>query len=69
LLTNSVCDCGAGGAAFPRTVNGSLPFCGYNGTACCNATGDAAVRREFAAMNISGTPCGDVVKSILCAVS
>ncbi|KAK3126619.1 hypothetical protein QOZ80_7AG0559420 [Eleusine coracana subsp. coracana] len=54
-------------SSFPRTVNGSLSFCGYNGTACCNATDDAAVRREFAAMNISGTPCGDVVKSILCA--
>ncbi|TVU41332.1 hypothetical protein EJB05_14838, partial [Eragrostis curvula] len=56
-------------SSFPRTVNGSLSFCGYNGTACCNATDDAAVRREFAAMNISGTPCGDMVKSILCAVA
>ncbi|XP_062189816.1 HIPL1 protein-like [Phragmites australis] len=54
-------------SSFPRTVNGSLSFCGYNGTACCNATDDAAVQKQFAAMNISGTPCGDLVKSILCA--
>ncbi|KAL5198311.1 hypothetical protein ABZP36_001823 [Zizania latifolia] len=54
-------------STFPRTVNGSLSFCGYNGTACCNSTDDAAVQRQFAAMNISGTPCGDLVKSILCA--
>ncbi|KAL6880712.1 hypothetical protein ACP4OV_012277 [Aristida adscensionis] len=54
-------------STFPRTVNGSLSFCGYNGTACCNATDDAAIQKQFAAMNISGTPCGDVVKSILCA--
>ncbi|VAI85015.1 unnamed protein product [Triticum turgidum subsp. durum] len=54
-------------STFPRAVNGSLSFCGYNGTACCNTTDDAAVRRQFAAMNISGTPCGDLVKSILCA--
>lgn len=49
-------------------MNGSLTFCGYNGTACCNSTDDAAVQRQFAAMNISGTPCGELVKSILCAV-
>lgn len=61
-------DHGGRGAAFPRTVNGSLTFCGYNGTACCNSTDDAAVQRQFAAMNISGTPCGELVKSILCAV-
>uniref|UniRef100_A0A0E0E8D1 Glucose/Sorbosone dehydrogenase domain-containing protein n=1 Tax=Oryza meridionalis TaxID=40149 RepID=A0A0E0E8D1_9ORYZ len=54
-------------STFPRTVNGSLPFCRYNGTACCNSTDDAAVERQFAAMNISGTPCGELVKSILCA--
>ncbi|KAM0895672.1 hypothetical protein ACQ4PT_023684 [Festuca glaucescens] len=48
-------------------VNGSLSFCGYNGTACCNATEDATVEKQFAAMNISGTPCGDLVKPILCA--
>ncbi|XP_044352757.1 HIPL1 protein [Triticum aestivum] len=54
-------------STFPRPVNGSLSFCGYNGTACCNATDDAAVRQRFAAMNISGTPCGHLVKSILCA--
>ncbi|CAL5076633.1 unnamed protein product [Urochloa decumbens] len=54
-------------STFPRTINGSLSFCGYNGTSCCNATDDAAVQKQFAAMNISGTPCGDVVKNILCA--
>ncbi|CAN6203305.1 unnamed protein product [Urochloa humidicola] len=54
-------------STFPRTINGSLPFCGYNGTSCCNATDDAAVQKQFAAMNISGTPCGDAVKNILCA--
>ncbi|KAK1682095.1 hypothetical protein QYE76_042943 [Lolium multiflorum] len=54
-------------STFPRAVNGSLSFCGYSGTACCNATDDAAVQKQFAAMNISGTPCGDLVKSILCA--
>ncbi|OEL23589.1 HIPL1 protein [Dichanthelium oligosanthes] len=53
--------------AFPRTINGSLSFCGYNGTSCCNATDDAAVQKQFAAMNISGTPCGDIVKNVLCA--
>lgn len=61
--------CGHGdGAAFPRATNASLSFCGYNGTSCCNATDDAAVQKQFAAMNISGTPCGDVVKNVLCAV-
>lgn len=54
-------------SSFPRAVNGTLSFCGYNGTACCNATDDATVQKQFAAMNISGTPCGDLVKSILCA--
>nr|XP_034580297.1 HIPL1 protein-like isoform X2 [Setaria viridis] len=54
-------------SSFPRTINGSLSFCGYNGTSCCNATDDAAVQKQFAAMNISGTPCGDIVKNILCA--
>uniref|UniRef100_A0A0D9WWG7 Glucose/Sorbosone dehydrogenase domain-containing protein n=1 Tax=Leersia perrieri TaxID=77586 RepID=A0A0D9WWG7_9ORYZ len=54
-------------STFPRTVNGSLPFCGYNGTSCCNSTDDAALQRQFASMNISSTPCGDLVKSILCA--
>ncbi|CAN6180682.1 unnamed protein product [Urochloa humidicola] len=54
-------------STFPRTINGSLSFCGYNGTSCCNATDDGAVQKQFAAMNISGTPCGDVVKNILCA--
>ncbi|KAL6638935.1 hypothetical protein ACP70R_022665 [Stipagrostis hirtigluma subsp. patula] len=54
-------------SSFPRKVNGSLSFCGYNGTACCNATDDTAIQRQFAAMNISGTPCGDLVKNILCA--
>lgn len=54
-------------SSFPRAVNGSLSFCGYNGTACCNATDDAAIGKQFAAMNISGTPCGDMLMSILCA--
>uniref|UniRef100_A0A804Q6J7 Uncharacterized protein n=1 Tax=Zea mays TaxID=4577 RepID=A0A804Q6J7_MAIZE len=54
-------------STFPRATNASLSFCGYNGTSCCNATDDAAVQKQFAAMNISGTPCGDVVKNVLCA--
>ncbi|KAG2632302.1 hypothetical protein PVAP13_2NG073146 [Panicum virgatum] len=54
-------------STFPKTINESLSFCGYNGTSCCNATDDAAVQKQFAAMNISGTPCGDIVKNILCA--
>ncbi|XP_066398765.1 HIPL1 protein-like [Miscanthus floridulus] len=53
-------------STFPRTISASLSFCGYNGTSCCNATDDDAVQKQFAAMNISGTACGDIVKNILC---
>ncbi|CAA6659035.1 unnamed protein product [Spirodela intermedia] len=51
----------------PITINASLPFCNYTGRSCCNATDDASWRKQYESMNISGTPCDSIVKSILCA--
>lgn len=48
--------------------NTSLPFCGYSGPTCCNATDDLAIQAKFTAMNIADASCASTMKSILCTV-
>ncbi|XP_040988164.1 HIPL1 protein-like isoform X1 [Juglans microcarpa x Juglans regia] len=51
----------------PFTLNTTLKFCSYNGSACCNSAEDLQLQKQFQAMNISDPNCASVVKSILCA--
>lgn len=51
----------------PVVLNKTLTFCAYAGSTCCDAAADAALQRQFDAMNVSDASCADVVKSILCA--
>jgi hypothetical protein len=55
-------------AGAPQPLNGTLAFCGYAGTSCCDAAADAALRKQFDAASVSDAPCAAVLKSILCAV-
>ncbi|KAJ9163674.1 hypothetical protein P3X46_023316 [Hevea brasiliensis] len=51
----------------PVTLNTTLSFCPYNGSTCCNSTGDMQLQKQFLAMNISNPGCASLLKSILCA--
>uniref|UniRef100_A0A0D9VXN7 Glucose/Sorbosone dehydrogenase domain-containing protein n=1 Tax=Leersia perrieri TaxID=77586 RepID=A0A0D9VXN7_9ORYZ len=53
----------------PVALNGTLGFCGggVGGSSCCGAADDAALRKQFEAMNVSDAACAGVVKSVLCA--
>jgi hypothetical protein len=52
----------------PVPLNGTLGFCPYSGTSCCDAAADAALRKQVQAMNVSDAACAAVLKSVLCAV-
>ncbi|KAG8097824.1 hypothetical protein GUJ93_ZPchr0013g33948 [Zizania palustris] len=55
----------------PVPMNGTMGFCGGGGgggSTCCGASADAALRKQFEAMNVSDAACAGVVKSVLCAV-
>ncbi|KAG8097845.1 hypothetical protein GUJ93_ZPchr0013g34751 [Zizania palustris] len=54
----------------PVPMNGTMGFCGGGGgggSTCCGASADAALRKQFEAMNVSDAACAGVVKSVLCA--
>ncbi|TVU45609.1 hypothetical protein EJB05_05100, partial [Eragrostis curvula] len=55
----------------PVALNRTLGFCsshgGGNGSSCCDAAADAALRKQFEAMKVSDAACAAVVKSVLCA--
>lgn len=51
----------------PFTTNSTLQFCHYNGTTCCNSSGDLVLKKQFESMKISDPGCASLVKSILCA--
>lgn len=44
-----------------------LRFCAYNGSSCCSRAEESAIRKQFLSINITGSACGSLVKSILCA--
>ncbi|XP_074587777.1 HIPL1 protein-like [Curcuma longa] len=52
----------------PVALKTPLPFCGYTGSSCCNATEDREPRRQFEALNVSDTACAGVMRSIVCAI-
>lgn len=54
-------------ARAPVPLNGTLPFCGYAGSSCCDAASDAALQKQVGAVNVSDAACRAVLKSILCA--
>ncbi|XP_031494725.1 HIPL1 protein-like [Nymphaea colorata] len=64
-----------GSAAIPLCTDSRAPlppktplsFCSYNGSVCCDAKEDAALKKQFESMNVSDPACSSVVKSILCA--
>ncbi|KAF7044331.1 hypothetical protein CFC21_053578 [Triticum aestivum] len=51
----------------PAPLNGTLGFCSYSGSSCCDAAADAALKKRFQAMSVSDAACAAVVKSVLCA--
>ncbi|TVU45611.1 hypothetical protein EJB05_05102, partial [Eragrostis curvula] len=54
----------------PVALNGTLGFCsGYSrgSSSCCDAVADAALRKQFEAMEVKDAACAAVVKSVLCA--
>ncbi|KAK7354125.1 hypothetical protein VNO80_19583 [Phaseolus coccineus] len=51
----------------PLTLNKTLEFCPYNGSACCNSTEDAQIQKLFQVNNVSDPGCASILKSILCA--
>ncbi|KQK13718.1 hypothetical protein BRADI_1g12040v3 [Brachypodium distachyon] len=51
----------------PVALNGTLGFCSYRGSSCCDVAADAALQKQFKAMNVSDAPCAAVLKSVLCA--
>ncbi|XP_078181244.1 HIPL1 protein-like [Carex rostrata] len=53
--------------SYPKKINSSLAFCGYNDRACCSTVDDLAIEDRFTKMNISDAACAHVMKSILCA--
>lgn len=55
-------------AGAPAPLNGTLGFCSYSGSSCCDAAADAALKKRFEAMSVSDAACAAVVKSVLCAV-
>jgi hypothetical protein len=55
-------------AGAPVALNGTLGFCPYSGSSCCDAAADAALKKQFQAMNVSDAACAAVLKSVLCAV-
>ncbi|VAI01204.1 unnamed protein product [Triticum turgidum subsp. durum] len=54
-------------ARAPAPLNGTVGFCSYSGSSCCDAAADAALKKRFEAMSVSDAACAAVVKSILCA--
>ncbi|KAG6534048.1 hypothetical protein ZIOFF_007929 [Zingiber officinale] len=52
----------------PVALKTPLPFCGYTGSSCCNATEDRELRRQFEALNVSDTACAGAMRSITCAI-
>ena len=55
-------------AGAPVPLNTTLGFCAYSGSRCCDAAADAALKKQFEAMNVSDAACAAVLKSVLCAV-
>ncbi|KAK3137146.1 hypothetical protein QOZ80_5BG0448460 [Eleusine coracana subsp. coracana] len=54
----------------PAVLNTTLKFCAsYTGgaTSCCDADADAALSKQFDAMNVSNSACAAVLKAVLCA--
>ncbi|CAN6476334.1 unnamed protein product [Victoria cruziana] len=51
----------------PLPAKAPLSFCSYNGSVCCDAKGDAALKKQFQSLNVSDPTCSSVIKSILCA--
>ncbi|KAF7052115.1 hypothetical protein CFC21_060260 [Triticum aestivum] len=51
----------------PAPLNGTLGFCSYSGSSCCDVAADAALKKLFEAMRVSDAACAAVVKSLLCA--
>lgn len=53
----------------PFKLMAPLDFCGYNGSSCCSAKDDSAIKKQFESMNVSDAACASLIQSILCAVS
>ncbi|KAM0854685.1 hypothetical protein ACQ4PT_050278 [Festuca glaucescens] len=51
----------------PVALNATLGFFPYSGSSCCDAAADAALKKQFQAMNVSDAACAAVLKSVLCA--